>query len=234
MLLTTSHQLCPLRKHIFMPLCILATRPLCVPLNAKAYPCVMSRSRLTACNSVVRQWLQKMEVSLLHEDLPEQMIADFVVSLRLGMRMPISPSSGVRLEAMVIFQKVDHWHGTRGIPTHADLVVPFTVFSAGTRAISDMAFLVCNLARSFITDREPKAEICSLSFETQEDKGVGYVAFTGVSPLSFIRAETTPMFDIVQGSPDSFVMTWPLCRDDLSRKFHIVDTLSRARCMANI
>ncbi|KAJ4478726.1 hypothetical protein C8J55DRAFT_561072 [Lentinula edodes] len=189
----------------------------------------MSRSRLTACNSVVRQWLQKMGVSVLHEDLPEQMIADFVVSLPLGMRTPISPGSGVHLEAIMIFQKVEHWYETRGIPTHTDMVILFTVFSAGSRAISDMAFLVCNIARSFIADREPKAEICSLSFETQKDKGVGYVAFTGVSPFWFIRAETTPMFDIMQDCPDSFIMTWPLCRNDLSCKFHIEDTLSRAR-----
>ncbi|KAJ3913993.1 hypothetical protein F5877DRAFT_83237 [Lentinula edodes] len=122
--------------------------------------------------------------------------------------------------------KVEYWYGPRGIPTHAEMVIPFTVFSVGTRAVSDMAFLVCNLARSLITDEEPNANICSLSFEAQEDKGVGYVAFTGVSPFWFKRAETTPMFDVMQDSPDSFIMTWPLFRDDLTQDFHIVNTLS--------
>ncbi|KAJ4493169.1 hypothetical protein C8J55DRAFT_485855 [Lentinula edodes] len=157
----------------------------------------------------------------LHEDLPEQMIADFVTSLPLGLHSPIAPSSGIHLEALMIFQKVEYWYGPRGIPTHVDIVIPFTVFSVGTRAVSDMAFLVCNLARSLITDKEPNAKICSLSFEVQENKGVGYVAFTGVSPFWFKRAETTPMFDVMQDSPDSFIMTWPLFRDDLTYEFHI-------------
>ncbi|KAJ3859087.1 hypothetical protein EV359DRAFT_68469, partial [Lentinula novae-zelandiae] len=124
----------------------------------------------------------------LHEDLPEQMIADFVTSLPLGLHLPIAPSSGIHLEALMIFQKVEYWYGPRGIPTHADMVIPFTVFS--------------------------------------ENKGVGYVAFTGVSPFWFKRAETTPMFDIMQDSPDSFIMTWPLFRDNLTQEFHIVNTLS--------
>lgn len=112
---------------------------------------------------------------------------------------------------------------------HADIVVPFRVYAGGDQAIFNIAILVCNLQRSFLTDGEPKSNLCALSFTINTGVCVGFVAFAGILPDWIVRAETTPMFDVIPDIQNTYISTWPLCRDDLATENLVLLTLKESR-----
>lgn len=129
----------------------------------------------------------------------------------------------------MIFQSSRYWLNVRGVPLHADIVMPFKVYSTGAMGILDISFILCNIYKSFIADGEPKFEICALSFKDQLDYCVGFAAFAGVSTAWIERARTTPTFDVIPGLTETFIMTWPLCRDDLASTQCVELTLKESR-----
>lgn len=130
---------------------------------------------------------------------------------------------------LIIFQTSNNWLNVRGVPTHADIVMSFKVYSSGDIGIYDISFLLCNIYQSFLADDEPQFQICALSFNVGGDYSVGFAAFAGVSARWIERAETTPTFDIVPDLTGTFVTTWPLCRDDLSVAKVVNLTLKESR-----
>ncbi|KAJ3897496.1 hypothetical protein F5879DRAFT_995949 [Lentinula edodes] len=189
----------------------------------------MSRAHLKSCNYVVRQWLDRLSSPSFHDDLPAKMIQEFVQSLPISTALTPYSGNGIDMEVLMIFQTLRNWQNVRGVPTHTDIVMPFKMHSTGAMGIFNIGFLLCNIYRSFISDGESKVEICALSFKIGIDYGVGFAAFAGVSPAWIERAETTPMFDVVPGLTETFVMTWPLCRDDLSTTQCVHHTLKESR-----
>lgn len=207
---------------------------------------VMSRTHLKSCNSVMRRWLDRLHSASIDNTLPAEMIREFIQSLVRSLHMsfnlrslcyckPISPAltpcvgTGIHVKILMIFQTSNNWLNVRGVPTHADIVMPFRVFSSGDIGLYDISFLLCNVYQSFLIDDGPRFQLCALSFNVGIDCCVGFAAFAGVSSRWIERAETTPMFDIVPGLSQTFVMTWPLCRDDLSAAEFVHLTLKESR-----
>ncbi|KAJ3887460.1 hypothetical protein GG344DRAFT_80710 [Lentinula edodes] len=126
---------------------------------------------------------------------------------------PVSPGlapyvgTGIRVKILMIFQTSNNWLNVRGVPTHADIVMSFKVYSSGDIGIYDISFLLCNIYQSFFANEEPRFQICALLFNVDGNYSVGFAAFTGVSARWIQRAETTPTFDIVPGLTETFVTT---------------------------
>ncbi|KAJ3900396.1 hypothetical protein F5879DRAFT_1025448 [Lentinula edodes] len=208
---------------------ILSIRPLQSTKNSRHRIRVMSRTHLKSCNHVVRRWLDRLESAPFDDALPAQMIHEFIQSLPISPELTPCVGTGIRVKMLMIFQTSNDWLNVRGVPTHADIVMSFKVYSSGDIGIYDISFLLCNIYRSFLTDDEPQFQICALSFNVGGDYSVGFAAFAGVSAKWIERAETTPTFDIVPDLTETFVTTWPLCRDDLSAAKVVNLTLKESR-----
>ncbi|KAJ4477723.1 hypothetical protein C8J55DRAFT_561315 [Lentinula edodes] len=208
---------------------VLSIRPLQLTNNLTHCIRVMSRTHLKSCNHVVRRWLDRLQSTSFNDALPAEMIREFIQSLPVSPKLAPFVGTGIRVKILMIFQTSNNWLNVRRVPTHADIVMSFKVYSSGDIGIYDISFLLCNIYQSFLADKEPRFQICALSFNVDGDYSVGFAAFTGVSARWIQRAETTPTFDIVPGLTETFVTTWPLCRDDISAAKFVNLTLKESR-----
>ncbi|KAJ3915069.1 hypothetical protein F5877DRAFT_70182 [Lentinula edodes] len=219
------------RSHcVSLPLSI--TTPEIHDRAACSYPLAIldcSKTYLKTCNFVIRYWLDRLQSAALHDILPSPMIQHFVRSMPITTSGSPHVGCSADVEILMIFQTIDSWIGVRGVPMHADIVVPFRIYAGGDQAIFNIATLVCNLQRSFLTDGEPKSNVCALSFTIDISICVGFVAFADISPNWIVRAETTPMFDVIPDIKDTYISTWPLCRDDLATANLVFLTLKESR-----
>lgn len=102
-----------------------------------------------------------------------------------------------------------------------DLLVSFRLFTGGCHALTDLAYLVGCLAEGLLQDREIAA-LSGISYCTTSDCCFGYLIFSSISEAWFERAASTPFFEPWGEKIDTYIATWPLCRDEFC-----TDTLIR-------